>query len=87
MSEQERKLRIIGREYALMQALARLAHGAVRKRHETTPIIDYRTPRGFSFDVRVFGPDDEPTGHIARITIELNRLDDLSAGRDQRDTR
>lgn len=65
---------IIGRERALMDKLAKLLHEGVAWRYEVTDVREDR--RGSHFEVRVIGPDGEATGHIARITIELDRVED-----------
>jgi hypothetical protein len=60
---------IIGRERALIDGLAKLLHKAVVTRHEHTSIIESR--RGSYFEVRISDPDGEPTGRVARVTVEL----------------
>lgn len=69
----EEKLPLIGRDRALIDGLAKLVHDAVRKRHEYTDL--YEGTRGCTFEVRVLDPDGDPTGRIARIAIELDRVE------------
>ncbi len=76
-SKQSEPLPIIGRERALIGALANLVLGVVGKRHQTTRL--HERPRGVSFDVRVLGSNYKATGHIARITVELDRVTDSTS--------
>lgn len=59
---------LIGREDFLMEKLAKQASSALHKHHEITNLR--RVTRGYEFDVQVL-VDDEPTGYIAKISIEL----------------
>jgi hypothetical protein len=65
----EPEMGIIGRERALIDALGRLVLAALNKHHDYTPLRETR--RGTEFEVAIRGPDDEPTGRVARISIEL----------------
>lgn len=74
---------IIGREYALVQALTKALRKAAGGRHVTTVIKNERTPRGFEFEVAICEPDQKPheripTGRIARVTVELDRVEDVA---------
>jgi hypothetical protein len=64
---------IIGRERSLMDKLANEIVAAVQKRHPVTDLREDR--RGSHFEVQIT-LDDEPTGHVARVTIELDRLEE-----------
>jgi hypothetical protein len=80
-----RRLPIIGRESALIDALTRALNEAIGgpepskktmaqlRLHESSRVI--QTARGNSFEVRVHGPDHEITGHIVRVTVELERFE------------
>ena len=63
---------IIGRERALLDGLTKLIHDAVRSRHDYGPISE--RPRGATFEVHLLA-GDEQTGRIARITVELDRVE------------
>lgn len=64
---------IIGHDSFLMEALAKLVLKGVRSRHPVTNLRDQR--RGYWFEVQVCDEKDQPTGHVARVTIELDRLE------------
>lgn len=63
---------ILGRDRALIDRVAMDVIDAVKFRHEWMPLVEDR--RGSFFDVRIEGPEG-PTGHIARISVELLRVD------------
>lgn len=63
---------IIGRERALIDALASLIFEVVRNRHDYGPIRE--TERGSTFEVRVLS-GGAMTGRVARVTIELDRVE------------
>lgn len=78
------KLPLIGRDLAVIDTLTRGLYfaargglaigkqgGGKRVRHETKTPTPTDDRRGFRFDVRVFGDDGEPTGHIARVSVTL----------------
>jgi hypothetical protein len=65
--------RVIGRDSQLMEGLAKLLRDATRKRHEYGELRETR--RGYVFEVRLFDPDRQPTGRIARVTAELDRVE------------
>lgn len=70
------KLGIIGRERAVIDKLTKLISDAVGGYHERTN--SRHTDRGAEFEVRIFEGTrgrGEPTGHIARVTVELDRLE------------
>lgn len=71
MEGHEGKLPIIGHDLAVMRRVAAEARkGAWDVRGvEVTPLREER--RGYSFRVRCADPDGNPTGHIARVTVEL----------------
>lgn len=62
-------LGIIGHEKALADGLARLLLDAAKRRHEWTPARS--TKRGYRFDVLLHDPDDNPTGIVARVSVEI----------------
>jgi hypothetical protein len=76
---------IIGRERALVQALARAMQDVIggpapSKRtlaqlrlHNASAM--WETKLGDAFEVQIVGPDKKPTGHIARVTVELDRFE------------
>lgn len=63
---------IIGRERALIDALAKLLYEAARNSHDYGPIRE--TERGSTFEVRVLS-GGAMTGRVARVTIELDRVE------------
>jgi hypothetical protein len=77
---------IIGRERALVEALAKALNLTIGgpspskitqkqlSRHNTGKL--WETPLGHAFEVQLVGPEGEITGHIARITVELDRFED-----------
>jgi hypothetical protein len=77
---------IIGRERALIDglsnALQRMIGGpppskktlAEVRRHESARVTP--TNLGNAFEVRLVDPDGDVTGHIVRVTIELDRFED-----------
>lgn len=65
---------ITGRDRFLMEKLAKHLHNSLRFPTEATDLR--REDRGVSFDVRLF-VDKEPTGHIARVTVELLEIEDV----------
>lgn len=69
------KLSIFGRERSLIDGLAELLHAAVRISHDYGPISEER--RGSKFEVRLLDHDGEQTGRIARVTVELDRVESL----------
>jgi hypothetical protein len=84
----ERKLPLIGRDHAVVNTLTRGLYfaaraglpigkqgGGKRVTHETTAPTPTSDGRGFRFDVRIFGEDGEPTGHIARVAVTLERVE------------
>lgn len=85
------KLPIIGRERALIDGLSKplqaLIGGpppshrtlAAVRRHHSAPIRE--TDRGNTFEVHLFDPDGEPTGMVARVTVELDRFERELASR------
>jgi hypothetical protein len=93
MSEVGETLRhktIIGRERALIGALAKAlnmtvggpppsrATAAELRRHRSSKT--WETDLGTAFEVQIIGPDGRITGHIARVTVELDRFEAGTAG-------
>src|SRR4051812_31021264 len=66
------QLGIIGRERALIDKLV----NNLRRANVGHSISDWtsETKRGACFEVLIH-VDDEPTGHVARVTVELDRFD------------
>jgi hypothetical protein len=81
---------IIGRERALVEALAKALNMTVGgpppsratlaqlRRHRAGRM--WETELGNAFEVQIIGPEGEITGHIARVTIELDRFEADTAG-------
>lgn len=64
---------IIGRDRALVDKLTEHLHSGIKGQHPATPASeDYR---GSHFEVRIIGADGEATGHVARVTVELDRVE------------
>jgi hypothetical protein len=82
MSEQ---LPIIGRERALIDALtnalAEAIGGPTPSKRTMAQLRLHRssktwpTNRGTAFEVQIHGPEGDITGHIARVTVELDRFE------------
>jgi hypothetical protein len=81
----DEQLPIIGRERALIDALTNaiadsiggpppskrtLAQLRLHRSSKTWP-----TNRGTAFEVQVHGPEGDITGHIVRVTVELDRFE------------
>lgn len=64
----EEPLGIIGRKRFLIDALGNLLRKCASRHHLHRGLSETR--RGCQFDVAIL-VDDEATGHIARVTIEL----------------
>lgn len=81
----ERKLGIIGRERALIDGLSYAINHSIGgpapskktmaelRRHNTGAV--YQCPRGNTFEVQIVDPDGDLTGHVARVTVELDRFE------------
>jgi hypothetical protein len=79
------KLGIIGRERALLDGLSNAMQSSIGgpppskkvlaelRRHNSSKIRP--TSRGNTFEVQIVGPDGEITGHIAKVTVELDRFE------------
>lgn len=65
---QSEKLPIIGQERALIDKLTKSLHNEARRVGDYTSIRS--VPRGNTFEVRL------AYGRIAKVTIELDRIDD-----------
>lgn len=83
-----KKLTIIGRERWLLDDLAKGIQGVIGgpppskktmarvRRHNSSTIYD--TSRGNKFEVQVVDSvTGKPTGHIARVTVELDRFEEV----------
>lgn len=66
------KLAIIGRERSLIDKLTRQLWNATKRYHNYGVI--HETRRGNTFEVQIL-VDDKPTGHVARVTVELDRFE------------
>ncbi len=64
---------IIGRESFLIEALTKLLHVGANSRHSVTRLRELH--RGYWFEVQVCDDKGKPTGHIARVTVQLDRLE------------
>lgn len=65
-------LGIIGHDRAVTRKMARAVHREVAKLGDYTPMTE--TERGYRFDVKA-EVDGAPTGHVVRVTVELDRLE------------
>jgi hypothetical protein len=75
---------IIGRERALIDALTKALQAMIGgpppskrtvaqvRRHKSGS--RWETQRGGAFEVQLVGPDGDVTGHIARVTVEIDRF-------------
>lgn len=82
---QAEMLPIIGRERALFDALSKALNDVIGgpapskrtlvelRKHNASAI--WPTEYGNRFDVQIVGPDGDPTGHIARVTVDLVRFE------------
>jgi hypothetical protein len=66
------ELPIMGRELALISALTKRLRAAAWTAHGTKSPAQHRRSQSFEVMIHV---DGEPTGHIARVTVELDRFD------------
>jgi hypothetical protein len=69
------KLPLVGHDRALIEKLAKqiwhdLPHGTM-----VTKLRDTTDRRGFSFDIQIMDDKQEPTGHVARVQVTLDRLE------------
>lgn len=81
---------IIGRERALIDALTnalqRVTEGmppskktlAQLRLHRSSRV--YPTGLGNTFEIQVHDPDRQATGHIVRVTVELDRFEEVPRG-------
>lgn len=63
------KLGLIGRDYVLIKKLAEQVRTLMRREYDFTALHETADRRGQWFEVRL------PTGHIARITVTLDRIE------------
>lgn len=68
------QLPIIGREVALVTALAKKLRAASKDADHAVSDWTPDTKRGVYFEVLIHH-EREPTGHVARVTVELDRFD------------
>lgn len=66
-------LSIIGHDSFVIEKLANLVLKGVHARHAVTKLRDQR--RGYWFEVQVCDDKGQPTGHVARVTVELDRVE------------
>lgn len=66
------KLGILGRERMLINKLTRTLHRETQRHHNYGSIKE--TDRGCAFEVQML-EGDEKTGCIARVTVELDRVE------------
>lgn len=64
----------MGRSDHLIEQLARRLQVDVNKSTDVTDLARADSRRGYRFDVRL-RVDGELTGHVARVTVELDRLE------------
>lgn len=62
------RLSIIGRDYQIINDLARMLHKAVRREYAYTALRDTPDMRGVAFEVML------EDGRVARVTVELDRV-------------
>jgi hypothetical protein len=67
---------IIGRDRALVDAFAETLHAATRSRHDYSPLRE--TERGVTFEAMLL-VQGAPSGHVVRVTVELDRVLSSSA--------
>lgn len=72
-SEQE-KLPLIGRDYALVENLAKQINKQGLNGHSATNLSRDAARRGFEFLVQIHH-EGKPTGHIARVSVTLDRVE------------
>lgn len=84
MQDNRTNLPIIGRERALIDALAIAMNRAMGQPPSKRTLAQLRrhgvsnlwtTPRGARFEVQIVGPEGDVTGHIVRVTVELDRFE------------
>jgi hypothetical protein len=68
------QLGIIGRERALIDKLTKALRAGVQAQDQAISDWTPETKRGSYFEVMIH-VDGEPTGHVARVTVELDRFD------------
>jgi hypothetical protein len=68
------QLGIIGRERALIDKLVKALRAGVQAQNQAISDWMPKTKRGSYFEVMIH-VDGEPTGHVARVTVELDRFD------------
>jgi hypothetical protein len=80
------KLPLIGHDKLVIEKLAKQIWRDLPNGTMTTPLRDTLDRRGFAFDIEVRDSKGEPTGHIARVQVTLDRFvmasdaDDQEAG-------
>lgn len=64
---------MMGREYALVEGLAKVLHEAAKKRGDYTNL--YPQPEGFWFRVHLHDPDGEPTNRVAKVVVTYDGME------------
>lgn len=65
---------IIGREQFIIEELAKRLQGQAKRHHDYTLLRDTENRRGFWFEVQI-RVSGEQSGHVARVTVELDRYE------------
>lgn len=73
-------LSLIGRDYFVIEKLAKRLHDTVRRYHNFGPVTAEH--RGQFFDVELLDDQHQPTGHVARVTVALLSVDPLGIQKD-----
>jgi hypothetical protein len=74
------RLPLIGREYVLIEALAKQVLKGLPHGTWATKLWPTLNQRGFAFEVQIRDGDGEPTGRIARVQITLARVEPQGGG-------
>lgn len=64
---------IFGRDRVLIETLTKHLLASVRKIHDYNEPTETR--RGYTFEISLHDSDDQPTDRIARVTVELDRVE------------
>lgn len=67
---------LIGRDRVLIDKLVKQLHDEARSHHNYGPIRQRQ--RGSSFEVQLL-TDGKPNGRVARVTVELDRVEEDSS--------
>jgi len=71
------RLPLIGRDYVLIEKLAKRVFRYPGPDKVTTDLRRTSDGRGWDFEVMIVF-DGQPTGHIARVTIEMDRIEQVA---------